>query len=145
MFRSFFTRLFGTVLPGSREQRLNEEIEEHLDELAARQAARGLGPKDARLTARREFGPVEPVKELYRDQARFRALENIFRDLRFAIRQCRKNPSSERKRNIGIHQAVAAVMYEIHGNLVNVHGINNIVTPQTSSTTMVNLQIAIGR
>ncbi len=35
--------------------------------------------------------------------------------------------SSERKRNIGIHEAVAAAMYEMHGNFVNVNGIDNTV------------------
>lgn len=40
--------------------------------------------------------------------------------------------SSERKRNIGIHEAVAAAMYEMHGNFVNVNGIDNTVN--TSNT-----------
>src|SRR6185312_11788130 len=92
MLRSLLSRLFATLLPQFGERRLNQEIEGHLSELRARQSAQGLGPEDARLAARREFGPVEPAKELYRDHARFRALENVFRDLRFAIRQSRKNP-----------------------------------------------------
>src|SRR5581483_1073367 len=74
------------------EQRLKEELDEHLEELARNEASRGLAPDAARLAARRAFGPVEPVKEMYRDQARFRALENIWRDVRFALRQYRKNP-----------------------------------------------------
>ena len=92
MLRSLLSRLVATLLPQRRERRLNEEIETHLDELAAQQAARGSSPEDARLAARREFGPVEPVKELYRDRARFRVIENVLRDLRFAVLQCRKNP-----------------------------------------------------
>ncbi len=92
MLHSLLSRLLATFRPGNREQRLNEEIEEHLYALAARQSAQGLDPEDARLAARREFGPVEPAKERYRDYARFRALENVFRDCRFALRQCRKNP-----------------------------------------------------
>lgn len=35
--------------------------------------------------------------------------------------------SSERRRNIGVHEAVAAAMYEMHGNFVNVNGIDNTV------------------
>ncbi len=92
MSHSLLSRLFATFRPENRDRRLNEEIEEHLQELAARQSAQGLDPNDAKFAARREFGPVEPVKELYRDRARFRALENAFRDCRFAIRQSRKNP-----------------------------------------------------
>ena len=45
---------------------------------------------EALLAARREFGSIELAKERYRDQARFRSIENIGRDLRFALRQCRK-------------------------------------------------------
>ncbi len=92
MLHSFLSRLLATLLPQNRERRLSEEIEEHLNELATRQSAHGLDPEGARLAARREFGPVEPAKEQFRDQARFRALENVFRDIRFAVRQCRKNP-----------------------------------------------------
>jgi predicted permease len=71
---------------------LDEEIREHLHALTAAQLERGIGPNEARRAARREFGPIELAKEQYRDQVRFRSLENVGRDLRFALRQCRKNP-----------------------------------------------------
>ncbi len=94
MFKSFFRRLFATLHPETTELRLQEEFHEHLAALAAaRQSKQGLGPVDALQAARREFGPVELAKERYRDQARFRSLENVGRDLRFALRQCRKNPA----------------------------------------------------
>jgi predicted permease len=92
MLRSFLSRLLATLRSGKSERRLQEEIQEHLDALAAQQSEQGLRPDDARQAARREFGPVEPAKEQYRDQLRFRSIENIGRDLRFAFRQCRKNP-----------------------------------------------------
>jgi hypothetical protein len=40
--------------------------------------------------------------------------------------------SSDRRRNIGIHEAVAAAMYEMQGNFVNVNGIDN--TASASNT-----------
>ncbi len=92
MVRLFLSRLFATLRQGKHEQRLKEEIEEHLDALASQQSEQGLRPEEARQAARREFGPVEAAKERYRDQARFRGIENIARDLRFALRQCRRNP-----------------------------------------------------
>ncbi len=92
MFYSFLSRLLATLRPGKSERRLHEEFEEHLHELAARQLEQGLRPDEAQYAARRELGPVEPAKEQYRDQVRFRSIENIKRDLRFALRQCRKNP-----------------------------------------------------
>ncbi len=90
--RSFLLRLLATLRPGKSERRLNEEFDEHLQVLAAQQSERGLRPDEALLAAHREFGSVELAKERYRDQARFRSMENIARDLRFALRQCRKNP-----------------------------------------------------
>jgi predicted permease len=92
MIRSVLLRLLATFWPARSERRLREEFEEHLDALAARASERGLAPNEAQLAARREFGPVEATKERYRDQDRFRAVENVGRDLRFAVRQCRKNP-----------------------------------------------------
>lgn len=92
MFRSFLARLLASLRPGKSECRLNEEFQEHLQALAARQSEQGLRPDQALQAARREFGPVEPAKERYRDQVRFRSIENMGRDLRFALRQCRKNP-----------------------------------------------------
>jgi predicted permease len=92
MFRSFLPRLLASLRRRKSERRLNEEFEEHLQALAARQSEQGLRPDQALQAARREFGPVESAKEQYRDQVRFRSIENIGRDLRFALRQCRKNP-----------------------------------------------------
>ena len=92
MLHSFILRLLATLWPEKAEHRLNEEFEEHLHALAARQSEQGLSPDEALLAARREFGSVEVAKERYRDQARFRSIENTARDLRFALRQCRKNP-----------------------------------------------------
>src|SRR5215471_14322454 len=92
MFSSLWLRLLATLLPERSERRLNEEIGAHLHALTARQLERGLRPDEAGLTARREFGPIDLVKEQYRDQVRFRGLENVGRDLRFALRQSRKSP-----------------------------------------------------
>ena len=92
MLRSLFSHLLATLRPAKSERRLNEEFQEHLNELAARQSEQGLRLDEAAQAARREFGPFESAKERCRDQARFRSIENIARDLRFALRQCRKNP-----------------------------------------------------
>ena len=92
MFHAFLSRLAATFRPEKSERRLNEEFEEHLHALVVQQSEQSLRPDEALHAARREFGPVEPAKEQYRDQVRFRSLENVGRDLRFALRQCRKNP-----------------------------------------------------
>ena len=93
MLHSFWSRLLATLRPEKSERRLQEEFHEHLQALAAEQSEQGLRPEESLQAARREFGPVEPAKEQYRDQVRFRSVENLWRDFRFALRQCRKNPS----------------------------------------------------
>ena len=70
MFRTFLTRLLATLHPQRHERRLQEEIDAHLDELATRQP-------DPFFASRRAFGSIESMKEQYRDQARFRILENL--------------------------------------------------------------------
>ncbi len=84
MFRTLIARLLATLHPQRHERRLQEEIDAHLDELAAQQPDSFAG--------RRAFGSIESMKEQYRDQARFRVLENLLRDVRFALRQYAKTP-----------------------------------------------------
>jgi len=64
------------------ERDLADELAFHL---AMREEKKGGG-------ARRAFGNVELVKEDLRDQWTFRAVENFWRDLRYAARMLRKSP-----------------------------------------------------
>jgi predicted permease len=75
-----------------RVDRLDSEIRHHLDLLTAEYESRGLSPDEARFAARRAFGDVEPMKERYRDGARLRWLEDVGRDMRYAVRGLRRNP-----------------------------------------------------
>src|SRR5579872_6572510 len=65
-----------------KRRQLDRDLE---DELAFHLAMRGEG-------ARRAFGNVELVKEDLRDQWTFRAIENLWRDLRYAARMLRRSP-----------------------------------------------------
>jgi predicted permease len=92
MLRRFVSRLAATLSPAKSDARLQAEVEEHLSHLTDAKIARGLAPGRAALAAKREFGAVEPMKESYRDRARFRLLENLYRDIRYALRQVRQSP-----------------------------------------------------
>ncbi len=50
------------VLRRRRDDRLDEEVEAHLDLLADEHIARGMSPADARLAARKSFGGVDQIK-----------------------------------------------------------------------------------
>ena len=90
--RTFLSRLLDLVLRRSRERRLDDELQAHLDLLADDYVARGLSPDEAALAARKAFGGVVQLKERYRDQRGLPLLDWLMQDLRFAFRLMRKHP-----------------------------------------------------
>src|SRR5687767_3611405 len=74
------------------DDRLDEEVRAHLDLLAADYERRGLAPEQARRAARRDFGGVEPMKEIHRDRRTLRAVDDVWRDIRYAVRTLARRP-----------------------------------------------------
>lgn len=81
--------IFGNNHPG----RLEQEIKEHLDLIAADFVRGGMTEAEARDAARREFGNVALMQQEYREQKGLPLLENLWLDLKFAVRSLRRNPS----------------------------------------------------
>lgn len=90
--RVLVSRLLAAVTKAKGDARLNEEIETHLDLLAEDYVRRGLARDEARAAARREFGGVEQVKEVHRDQRGLPMLDALAQDLRYAVRTLRRDP-----------------------------------------------------
>src|ERR1017187_856941 len=90
--RRFFTRLVNSILRRRDEERLREEVQEHLALQTAENLRAGLSPVEARRQAVLKFGAVEAIKEDYRDQRGLPFLETLFQDTRYGLRQLRKNP-----------------------------------------------------
>jgi predicted permease len=86
MMRTLLARIRGFLSQRERDVRLDEEVQAHLDALTGDYLRRGMTQEQARLAARRAFGAVEPMKEIYRDQGTFTALLACARDARFALR-----------------------------------------------------------
>ena len=86
MLRTFWLRLLDVVLRRSREERLSQEIQAHLDLLTDEHIAAGMLPDDARLAARRTFGSVDQLKMRHRDQRGLPVIETLVQDVRFATR-----------------------------------------------------------
>jgi putative ABC transport system permease protein len=76
-------RLYGDLCP---------EIEEHLAEKVDELVAGGMSREEATFTARREFGNVLQIEERSREVWQWPFLENFFMDIRYGVRQLRKNP-----------------------------------------------------
>ena len=90
--RRFCVRLIGHFTRHSDEQRLREELEEHLALQTAENMRAGMASDEARRRAILKFGAVEAVKESYRDQRSLLLLENLLHDIHYALRGLRKNP-----------------------------------------------------
>ena len=74
------------------EEELEKELRFHLDEHANRLIAQGYAPDVAQRNARLALGGQEQVKEECRDARGTRWLEDLFQDLRYAVRTLRKRP-----------------------------------------------------
>ena len=90
--RRLLHRLIAITFRGRADSGLDDEIGTHLSLLAAEFERRGLPPAEARRAARRAFGGVEQMKEVYRERRGIPALESLFQDARHAVRTLRRNP-----------------------------------------------------
>src|SRR5580698_9079154 len=92
--KRFFTRLFNTASRRAQDERLREEIEEHITLQTAENLRAGLPPVEARRQAMLKFGGVEAMKQDYRAERGLPLIEDFLQDLRFALRLLRKSPGS---------------------------------------------------
>jgi putative ABC transport system permease protein len=90
ILRIFLSRL-RALRPGRHDRDIDDEIASHLAEATDEYIRQGLSPEDARLAARRSFGGVTQVKEVYRQVRSFMWLEDLARDLRFGARMLTKD------------------------------------------------------
>jgi len=71
---------------------LDQEIREHIELETQENIDRGMTPEEARYAALRKFGNVTRVKEDAREVWSIVWLEELWQDMRFALRQLRKSP-----------------------------------------------------
>src|SRR6266567_3123312 len=84
-FRSLFRK--STV-----ERELSDELRFHLEKLIEERIAKGMTPAEARYAALRELGGEDQIKEECRDMRRVNYIENFIQDVRYGLRQLRRNP-----------------------------------------------------
>jgi len=75
-----------------RKRELQEEIDAHLQMAIADRVARGETAETARQAAAREFGNIPMVQDVTREMWGQGWLEQLGRDVRYALRQLRKSP-----------------------------------------------------
>src|SRR6202790_1220682 len=90
--RRFLNRLFSSATRRAHEERLREEIAEHIALQTAENLHAGLSPVEARRQAMLKFGGVEAMKQDYRAERGLAFFENLLGDLRNAARTIRRMP-----------------------------------------------------
>ena len=91
--RAWLWRLKGLFFKDARERELADELESHLQMHIDDNIRAGMSPQEARRVAVMKLGGVDQTKEAYRDRATIPFLESAVQDLRFTLRQLRKNPA----------------------------------------------------
>jgi hypothetical protein len=85
-------RRFIDVLPRRPlDADLDSQLAYHLDALEADARAQGLSPDDARTAARRAMGGLTQVQDAYRDQLTIPVIDELWQDVRYALRAMRHN------------------------------------------------------
>jgi hypothetical protein len=90
--RRLLFRLLNALRPGRAEPETARELASHLTLLEDEYMRRGLRRDEARLAARRAFGGVAQTSELYRDARSFVWIEDLWQDLRYALRMLAQHP-----------------------------------------------------
>jgi predicted permease len=90
--RRFVRRLAASVV-GHRDDRVREELAEHLTLLTEEYTRAGLPRDEAHRQANLKLGSLDATTEAYRDTQRLRPLEHTWQDLHYAVRTLRRSPT----------------------------------------------------
>jgi predicted permease len=90
--RRFLIRLSNFVTKQSADQRLQEEIAEHLAFQTEANVRAGMTPAEARRQAVLKFGSAEVIREHHHDEQSLPFFENLLFDLRYAVRMLLRSP-----------------------------------------------------
>ena len=106
--REWLARIAAVGRRGRRDRELDDELQFHLERLAADHERRGLTPPQAREAAERDLGGLGRTRQAWRDQRTWLPLEELLQDTRYGWRVLRRSPSVTLLAMLTLALAVAA-------------------------------------
>ena len=91
-FTALVRRFRGLFRRGREDAETQEELRFHLEMEAEKNVRAGMNPREARRQAHARLGGVGPIREAVRDARGGRLLEDLLRDLGYALRVARRSP-----------------------------------------------------
>jgi predicted permease len=122
------------------EQQLDAELRDHLERQISHYIAAGMSREEARRRAHLDFGGLESIKQQTRESRRGNFLESLFQDLRYAIRNLRKDRRFAfvaifaLALGIGASTIVFSIFYNLFFNAFAAKDANRLVVPVIQNT-----------
>jgi putative ABC transport system permease protein len=122
------------------EKQLDAELRFHMERQISDYIAAGMSLEEARRRARLDFGGLESIKQQTRESRRGNALESLFQDLRYAIRNLRKDRRFAfvaifaLALGIGASTIVFSIFYNLFFNAFAAKDANLLVVPVIQNT-----------
>jgi putative ABC transport system permease protein len=122
------------------EKQLDAELRDHLERQISDHIATGMSVEEARRRAHLDFGGLESIKQQTRESRRGNFLETSFQDLRYAIRNLRKDRRFAiiaifaLALGIGASTVVFSIFYNLFFNAFAAKDANRLVVPVIQNT-----------